>query len=163
RRRHTPITIGQADDQALPPIEVEHGLSIRGVVVDETGKPVSGATIEGRWTAPAQPSGAQRVGGMSYVMMPSITAKSDSKGEFVLLGIDPGTTVDMEASAGDARTENPIQAAAGARDPVTVRIATSNTVALAGRLVDRAGRAIAGASIRVYSRGPGKDTGDPEP
>ena len=39
----------KAEGQTLPTIELERGVTLRGMVIDENGKPVAGARVTGSW------------------------------------------------------------------------------------------------------------------
>ena len=41
--------IGDKDGQTIPPVELERGVTLRGIVVDAEDKPVVAAIVEGKW------------------------------------------------------------------------------------------------------------------
>ncbi len=55
------ITIGTEPEQTVPPIELERGAAIRGVVVGDDGKPVAGAKVEAKWTVSGPLTGSATV------------------------------------------------------------------------------------------------------
>src|SRR5262249_55256021 len=142
-------------EQALPPIELERGASLRGVVVGDDNQPVAGATVEGKWTVIEPIKGPGGATGMGRNF--TVSATSDDRGAFVLEGIHPTANVTLEAQADGARTERPQTAGPGAYVPVTLRISGANTVALSGRVVDSSGAPIARATVRIRARPPGRD------
>jgi len=155
------VLIGTSDGQTLPPIELERGVTLGGVVVDADGKPVASAEVEGKWQK-FYPANSPDHPGMSFGSTFTATAKTDAHGQFLLEGIHPGANVMLEASAEEARTDRPTQSAAGATTPAKLVISGANTVALFGRVVDADDRPVSGALVRIRSR-PLKDDGHPEP
>jgi beta-lactamase regulating signal transducer with metallopeptidase domain/protocatechuate 3,4-dioxygenase beta subunit len=151
----TPITIGPEAEQALPPIELERGASLRGVVVGDDGKPVAGAKVEGKWMVVEPLSGRGGPTGIGHNFTASAT--TDDRGAFLLEGIHPTANVTLEASAAEARTEQPRNATPAVDESVTLRISGANTVALAGRVVDSSGAPIAGVSVQIRARPPDRD------
>ena len=155
------MTIGPTDGQILPTIELERGVALRGVVLDEAGQPVPGAAVEGKWTQLGEPFKGPNGANGVLISNWSSAATSNDQGQFVLEGINPGANVMLEASVGNARTDRPQPAAAGAAEPVKLVISGANTVALFGHVVDPAGKPVAGAMVRIHSR-PIKDDGHPD-
>jgi beta-lactamase regulating signal transducer with metallopeptidase domain/protocatechuate 3,4-dioxygenase beta subunit len=149
--------IAEEDDQSLAPVELEVGASLGGSVVDEEGKPVARAAVEGKWDK-TYPLPGQREMALGRTF--SATATTDAQGRFLLEGIHPGASVMLEANAGDARTGRPTSATAGSSD-AKLMISGANTVALIGRVVDVAGKPVASALVQIRSR-PVKRDGQPE-
>jgi len=146
------------DGQELPPIELERGVTLRGIVVDEMGKPVDGARVLGRWSRFGSAVMSPIGGTMTRASGFSATAKSDDHGEFLLEGIHAGANVVLQAEAGEARTEAPLPAAAGLPDPVKLVISGVNTVSLQGRVVDSTGKPVPEALVQIRSRPLEKNT-----
>jgi beta-lactamase regulating signal transducer with metallopeptidase domain len=153
--------IGETDGLTLDPIELDRGLKLRGVVVDEAGEPVAAATVEGKWQI-IIPANSPEHPGMSLASTHTAVAKTDAQGQFLLEGIHPGANVTLEASANEARTDRPTPAAAGAATPARLVISGANTMSLIGRVVDAADQPIVGASVQIRSR-PLKNDGGPDP
>ncbi len=152
--------IGENEGQTLPPVELIRGLTLPGLVVDEEGKPVADATVDGKWDR-IYPANSPDHPGMAIGRTFSATAKTDAQGHFLLEGIHPGANVSLEAVADEARTERPQQSAAGVATPVTLVISGANTVALLGRVVDATDQPIAGAMVQIRSR-PLQENGFPD-
>ncbi len=154
------IMIGEQDGLTLAPIELDRGVTLGGVVVDEAGNPVAAANVEGKWDRiyPANPPNPP---GVSFGRTFSAAATTDAQGQFLLEGIHPGANVMLEASANDARTDGPTPAGAGTGTPAKLVISGANTVALVGRVVDAADQPIAGALVEIRSR-PLKYDGGPD-
>ena len=121
-----------------------------------------GAAVEGKWNQFGEPFKAANGANGVLASNLSSAATSNDQGQFVLEGINPGANVMLEASVGNARTDRPQPAAAGAATPVKLVISGANTVALFGHVVDPAGKPVAGAMVRIHSR-PIKDDGHPDP
>ncbi len=156
------VAIGPTDGQTLPVIELDRGVTLRGSIVDESGQPVRGAKVEGKWTQLGEPFKAANGETGRFASNHTVTATSNDLGEFLLQGIHPGANMLLEASLENARTDRPQPAAAGADTPVKLVISGANTVALIGHVVDSAGKPVAGALVQVRSR-PLKDDGHPDP
>ncbi len=155
------VTIRVDADQTLPPIEIQRGLTLSGTVVGADGEPVVGASVEGRWLVIA-PVDGQR--GMGIGQNHTASAKTDTRGVFILEGIHPGQTVTIEAHSRGARTDRPVTAIPGRNEPVTLRISGANIVALSGRVVDSAGQPVPDVAVRIRSRRPDRDgLADPGP
>ncbi len=152
--------IGAQDGQTIPPVELDRGVTLRGIVVDAEDKVVVGASVEGKWDR-TYPVNSPDHPGMALGRTFSASAKTDAQGQFLLEGIHPGANVMLEASASEARTDRPNQAAAGTTTLAKLVISGANTVALLGRVVDASDRPVAGALVRIRSR-PLKTQGHPE-
>ncbi len=126
------------------------------MVIGDDGKPVAGAKVEGKWTVveplPGRGGGPTGIGANF-----TATATTDDRGAFLLEGIHPTANVSLEASVAEARTEQPRNASPAVGESVTLRISGTNTVALSGRVVDSTGAPIAGASVQIRARPPGRD------
>ena len=127
----------------LPPIELVRSVDIRGVVLDEAGKPVVGAQVEG-W----MPDGAA-VAGWSFFRPPLLT---DARGEFVVKAVTPGVPLEWAASLGDSASAPPMPIMSDAANPIRLVISPKHAMSLAGRVLDEVGRGIAGAELIIRSR-----------
>jgi beta-lactamase regulating signal transducer with metallopeptidase domain len=147
-----------ADGQVLPPIELERGATLRGIVVDENGRTVAGASVVGKWNTIGPgikaPNGATMFMGSNF----SAKATTDARGEFLLEGIHPGANMMLEAQAGEARTAGPQPAGAGTPVPVKLMIAGANTVSLEGKVIHSTGEGVAGVLVKIRSRPLGRDS-----
>jgi beta-lactamase regulating signal transducer with metallopeptidase domain len=152
--------IGETDGQTMPPIELDRGVTLRGIVVDAEDKPVIGAAVEGKWDR-ISPVNSPNNPGTALGQTFSTTAKTDAQGQFLLEGIHPGANVMLEASESEARTNRPTRAAAGTATLAKLVISAANTVALVGQVVDPTDRPVVGALVQVRSR-PMNESGFPE-
>ena len=145
------LPIGPADGQVLPPIELDRGVTLRGIVVDAENKPVVGADVEGKWdrTYPAQFSRSSRNGAGPYFLGDGQDRRPWS---IPSRGNPSRRNVMLEANESEARTDRPTQAAAGTTTQAKLVISAANTVALFGRVVDAADRPVVGASVQIRSR-----------
>jgi hypothetical protein len=123
----------------LPPIELVRGVQLRGTVVDETGKPVAEALVRASWNA--KDSVPQWV-----------SSATDGKGSFLLEGLDPLADLSLTAEADGLATAAPQSARVGAAKPPRLVVSRANTVVLAGRILDAAGRPIGSAEVRIMSQ-----------
>ena len=107
RGRGIEILIGEKDGQTLPPIELERGVTLRGIVVDEAGTPGRRRLMSKGSGTGSYPANAPNHPGMSIGRTFSAMSKTDAQGQFLLEGIHPGANVMLEASASEARTDRP--------------------------------------------------------
>jgi len=119
---------------------------VRGRVLDASGKPAAGVSVEGAWTS------------AEYGRNPNTArVQTDALGEFALGSIAPRAEVRVSASSGPVAASEPVTVpSAGEGEPVTLRLKTRPTLALAGRVLGPDARPLAGASVRVKIRPPGQ-------
>ena len=139
------VKAGEARHEFDPP-RLRKAAQVRGMVVDEGGRPVAGANVTGHWTS------------AEFGRDPnSHFVRSDARGEFVLGSIAPGAEAKLGASTGPADESDPVVvASAGAGGSVTIRLRKKPTLALTGRVVEADGRPLAGARVSVEVRQPGQ-------
>ncbi|HKI18949.1 MAG TPA: carboxypeptidase-like regulatory domain-containing protein, partial [Isosphaeraceae bacterium] len=119
---------------------------LRGRVIDESGRPMAGASVEGNWE--------QWVSNL-YGAYESL-ATTDSSGNFQLERIPPLVEVKLSAKRGALATLEPLLVWASDEKPVTLRVTRAATSAIRGRVLGTDGRPVANASVRVQYR---KDKG----
>jgi hypothetical protein len=114
--------------------------AVPGLVVDEAGRPVSGAEIEAIPAEKTLPEGEVR--GWS---------RTGASGRFRLDGLEPGERLAARVRAtGFATLESPIPA-----DPVdAVRLVLQRGRTVMGKVADAAGRPVQGAEVRAYPADP---------
>ncbi len=137
----TPLVAGDELDAGV--VEVVHGVSVRGVVRDEQGKPVASAAIGG-W--------ASSNGRSVFSPLATRAPLSDARGEFVMENLVPGRSVEVTARLGEAATATPTVVIPGETRDVTLVVSPANTVSLGGRVVNEYGKPIANARVGVRSR-----------
>ena len=115
------------------------GAALRGVALDESGKPAAGASVRGAWQMTEEGRGGVYASG----------ATADADGRFALEDIAPDVDVKVSAQSGDLATTEPVAARAGQKEDLTLRLVRSNTGAVRGRVVGPDGRPIAGALVTV--------------
>ncbi|MEJ7636660.1 MAG: carboxypeptidase-like regulatory domain-containing protein [Singulisphaera sp.] len=117
---------------------------LRGQVVDEDGQVVPGASIQGSWM----------LTGGSGSSSGSVNTKADDKGGFVLEGLGPDSTVSITGRLRERRSKGPLKVRAGEAGPVTVAIAPTPVLAVAGRLLGPGGTPLGGIPVKVQFRVP---------
>jgi hypothetical protein len=115
---------------------------LRGRVVDESGQPVSGATVSGFW---------EQWVSNSYGVHESI-ATTDSSGYFQLERLPPLAEVKLSARCGARATLEPLVVWPSEATHLTLRVTPAATSALRGRVLRPDGLPIANALVRVQSR-----------
>jgi protocatechuate 3,4-dioxygenase beta subunit len=117
----------------LPPLELSRGVDLPGVVLDEAGKPVADAEVEA-------------------IYGQAILTRTDPQGCFVLSGLDPLRELKIEARRGDASSGRTAIVRAGniATSHLSLTIRRGRISRLGGRVVDRSGRPVGGASVRIW-------------
>ncbi len=133
------------------PVELAPGHALTGRAVQiETGRPVAGAEVL------ACGDGAQGFGDAACR-----ATRTDEQGRFRLAGLAPGRPLLKLRADGRAHTMLPVTVPAevdpetGEPRPVEAVLRPGGRVS--GRVVDRAGRPVEGAGVRVRSTGPGTD------
>ena len=119
----------------LKPIEMSRAGTVRGIVVDERGEPVPGATVRASWTV--APGRIER------------RAIAGARGEVTISGVAKEVAVELSATAPDGRrTTRAVESRAEA-EPARLVLDSAGSASLAGRVVDPSGRRVAGARVRI--------------
>jgi hypothetical protein len=124
----------------VPPIELNRAGIVRGVVVDDRGEPVGGATVLASWPVNEGPNRSGRR---------DTRATTGPRGEFLVERVVADVTAELSAIAPDGRRmARPVSTRAGA-EPVKLALERSASVSLAGRVVNASGVRIDGARVRI--------------
>lgn len=126
------------EEVTLRPLLLARGQPVRGRVIDEAGRLVAGAELEGFWPMSSE----------AY----SVHGWSDAEGKFVIEGVDPEVDLRLWATHRERASGEPMLVHLADNAPVTLTIGPENCVALDGRVVDASGRPIAGAVVRVLAQ-----------
>jgi protocatechuate 3,4-dioxygenase beta subunit len=122
----------------LPAIELQRAAVMEGVVVDESGSPVAGAEV------------------MPYIessrssLDPRTRIKTDQAGKFSLPGISPKERFSIHVRTETAVTDGPVMVDP-AKGPIRLVVSAKHVFALAGTLVDDAGRPVADATVGLMT------------
>ncbi|MHB1557921.1 MAG: carboxypeptidase regulatory-like domain-containing protein [Isosphaeraceae bacterium] len=117
------------------PQELRRGVDVKGIIKGEDGQPLAGAEVEALW-----------YGSEGQVQM--ALTRSDRSGGFILHGIDP--IAELHLTAWDGRNASDVvtvRVESAAKAPIALTVGPGKTVPLGGRVVDAAGRPVAGASV----------------
>jgi len=136
-----------ASPNAVDPFEViKAEPPLRGRVVDESGQPVAGASVDSVWEQWFS----------NFYGVYEALARSDSSGNFQLERILPLVEVKLSGKRGSLATLEPLLVWASEEKPVTLRVTRAATSAIRGRVLGTDGRPISNALVRIQSR---KDKG----
>ena len=130
---------------ALPPIELQTGGELVGQVLDASGKPVDGASVEVSWT---QADGRNRA-----LMTRRSSAGAD--GRFVVSPVPLGC--ELEVTAKGHETETPglqrvrVEAKKEPNEPIVLRLPSTRGLLTGGRVRTADGHSVSGASVRVWA------------
>ncbi len=128
-----------ATEFKLPPTELVRGAALRGLVVDEAGKYVSGALVRASW------------GGEKTVLQ-SVAVRTDSSGRFLLDGLDPLVDLRVTAESVGRSSGAAITARVAPENEVKIVVSRSNTVLISGRVLDSSGKPVLGGLVRLRSQ-----------
>jgi hypothetical protein len=129
-------------------------LPLRGRVVDEVDHAVAGASIQASWM----------LAGARGSSDGSTNTKTDEKGEFVLAGLGPGSTVSITARLRGRQSKDAVKFPADEAGPVTIAIVPMPVFAATGRVLGTEGTPLAAVPIKVLVRAPqGSFPGYPRP
>lgn len=118
-------------DLAIPDISLKKGVTVEGVVLDDEGQPVAGATIFHT--------------GTEFGFLSPIYA--DEEGKFSIPRMDPDRPFTIRARDGDRMTEEPLSVDPKQTEPFEVVIREGAGARLCVRALDDAGMPIAGAEV----------------
>jgi len=128
------------DPLTLEPVELRRAETVRGRVVDEAGRPVAAASVNGHWSSP------------EFERNPdSVRATTDARGEFTLGSIAPGAEVRVSGALGWLG-ETEVETVPAGGGPVTLRLVRRPRIALTGRAIEPDGKPVADAEVRVRLR-----------
>ena len=120
-----------AQDSLAPDLRVKRALMLEGLVVDQEGRPVAGATVHRSSDLFAR----QRV-------------QSDGQGRFVLESVGAGKEVTVWAQCGDAIMPQELTFKGNAAPrPLRLTLTPTRPVRLRVKVVDQDGRPVAGAGV----------------
>ncbi|MCA9265176.1 MAG: carboxypeptidase regulatory-like domain-containing protein, partial [Planctomycetales bacterium] len=135
--------VPERESFALPDIELSPLSTIRGIVVDESAKPVVGADVRANWTGRDLRFGTER--------NQEKLAKSDVAGEFIMAHVDVREGVRLTATK-DGRSRILTFAESEVSSPVTMTLVENDRQSIVGKVVDQQGREVANARLHVLHR-----------
>ncbi len=127
----------------LKPILLHRAVVLTGTVVDDGGNPVPDADVFATWF------GYSRA--VERDDLNAARVKTDADGKFTLGGIDPASECRVTAEKGNAFA-GAVQIIKGQTPRLTLSISEKHGVRLAGRVVDAAGKPVAGAKLELWRR-----------
>jgi tetratricopeptide (TPR) repeat protein len=125
-----------------PPILLHRAATLRGVVVDDGGKPLAGAGVSGvsmstdRRTGQPQPR--------------EVTASANERGEFSIAGLDPRESLRLRVTAKE--TWKVVTIAKPGGEAVRIVVAATERFQVSGSVADAEGKPVADAVLEVWHR-----------
>lgn len=123
-----------------PAVELVRGVTLTATAIDEANKPIEGVRVTATWLDRSTRRQSQSAG------------VSDPDGRIRLNRVHPTRELTLQAYVNSMRASDPIKARANTDQPVVVNVRPPDLVALSGRLIDEAGKPVAGAKYQVLSR-----------
>ena len=137
------VAVGEEQDAIGLKFELTKGITLTGKVIDREGKPVPRVRVTAR---------------VLFAMgSRSEYATTDTRGAFSLHGIPPNTAVGLRVTDTARELGGKVQIEVGNEPPKDVVLALSPLAFVTGRVVDREGNPVNGASVRLYEH-PGRST-----
>lgn len=127
----------------LPPVELTRAGAVAGTAIDAHGEPIAGADVMAKWI-----SEEGRPGTGPH----DLSVRTDTEGRFVFEGVAEGVDVELTAHRYRMHTPEPVVSRVGADVAPILRLDSTRSVALQGRVLDAAGRPIKGAAVRIRSQ-----------
>jgi uncharacterized GH25 family protein len=135
---------------AAAPIAAAAKTQLPGIVVDDKGRPVAGATVSGT-VLTSNRQGQQTF--TTFGNLPERTTDADGAFRIELTGARTDLTVRIRARHKDAFTARPLELQGDALEkPITLKVSPSNARALRVRVLDEEGKPVAGAAIAIGHR-----------
>ena len=147
---------GDVAEHEAPVLELQRTSTVRGIVVDEAGKPIPGAVVQAGWLGYDH-----RIDRSSFQ---DVTATCDRQGAFAIESVILYTD---EFAGGPAAKESelrlttrneeavlkqPVMLRGDLSKPVTLKISKSYAVALAGKVVDATGQPVGGVRVKIRQK-----------
>lgn len=129
-----------ATEFEMPPIELSRAGAVRGLVLDDQGRPLPGAEITAKWLVDEGPHSST---------IRDVTVQSDPHGRFTVEGAIEGVPVELTAKYRELRTPEPVTTRVGDPEPSRLRLEDSFGTGLDGHVFDPDGRPIAGAWVHL--------------
>jgi protocatechuate 3,4-dioxygenase beta subunit len=133
-------TVGEAME--VPPLLLHPEATLRGVVTDDRGQPIGGASVSAISQVYDHRTGAPT--------NRDVTVRSDERGEFAITGLDPRVPIRLRAQVENAAKV--VSVAKLGKAPVRVVIVPREVFRITGRVVDAKGAVVANASLELWHR-----------
>lgn len=127
--------------RTLPTIRVKKAVPVRGTVVDESGQPVSQATVKAAWVQTHEER--------SYFTLKSDSAQSDEAGCFTLHHVHPNVDIRLTVETGTAATKTATVLNTDGAKEIELQVTPDGMVDVAGRARGADGSPIPNAEIRL--------------
>jgi hypothetical protein len=132
-------------DFSIPPIKLDPAVTCSGIVIDETGKAVSGATIHVLWMGRSR---ASETSSRNH-----LTVKTNEKGEFQVQDVNPGQCL-VWCEFNGAYSERVSTMTPKDLQGMKLSISPKHTVTFVGKLTDSEGHPVSRATLELTSREP---------
>ena len=135
---HNIAEVPESGSVEVPTFYITPGVIAHGIVVDEDGNPVSGATVRADWTA-------RKGTGSTHGQ---VETTSNAQGEFTLTALQAGQPIDFLAYTSELGMNEPLTTTVDPEKPITLQLATSGTGKISGIVVDQGNNPVPGAQIQ---------------
>lgn len=127
----------------LPPMILRRAIPMAGIVRDESGEPVAGATVTAKWV--------QRDEAGQLSTMKSDTATSGADGTFQLESIYPDVDVHVSAATADKSVVRLTEVNSGSPSNLELTVSSEGMVFIVGAVMGLDGNVVPNAEIQVTS------------
>jgi len=142
QRRITVFKVPEGKSFEAPPILLQRAATLRGVVVDDRGRPLPGTGISGismsfdRRTGQPKPR--------------EVTTRANERGEFTIAAIDPREPMRLRVTAKES--SKVITIAKPGSEAVRIVLAANERFYISGNVADAEGKPIADAILEIWHR-----------
>lgn len=161
RRDAVPVEVGEESKIDLR-LDVAEGVTLRGVLTTQDGKPIAGARI---WAGVDDPLTRRGWSVMGPTHQHIGMTQSDAEGRYEIRGLQPGYVKNIMASADGYALGSVEQIAFPVRagESLRVDLALSPAIPITGRVLDEQDRPIVGAAVNFAAHVPGRIPGQSHP
>jgi hypothetical protein len=125
-----------------PPILLQRAVTLRGVVVDDRGQPLSGTGISAISMSLERRTGEPKPR--------EVAVRTDERGEFAIAGIDPRESVRLRVTTRER--SKVVTISRPGREVVRIAMAPNEEFQIVGRVLDAEGKPVANPVLEIWHR-----------